>query len=689
MISYRVLVIGNPNCGKSTLFNQLTGANQKTGNFPGVTVEKHSGKISNAEKEIELIDLPGSFSLTGNSEEKKVLTRFLMQREPSDKVLFIADSTLLERSLQFFLQIADLGVPILLVLTMKDILEKRNISLSLEKLSQALGVNCFLVNAKSGEGIEEVKKYLFQEEHFHIISRKWKWDSEREKFLQSILNSFETTEKHYLEFLVLNTLKKLSGEILQEELPTVEILGKNFFEHVQKKFNEKNFLFTYEEELIQKSFYIKKVLSSVVEGSLQISLSKWEQKLDKYLLHPTWGLLFFLVLMGLVFQALFRWAEYPMNFIESCFSSLGEFVGTHLVEGPLKGLITEGVIGGVGSVMVFIPQIGFLFFFLGLLEESGYIARASFVMDKFMGRFGLSGKSFIPLLSSAACAVPSILGARTIEDKSDRMRTILVAPLITCSARYPVYILVIGTIFPEKLLFGFLDVRSLVLFALFFLGMFTAFVFALIFKKTFFKKESSYFILELPSYKLPSIRNVAYNVYLKLKDFVINTGQIILYASVILWFLANYPYNPEIQNKQESIQVSYAATVGKTIEPVIEPLGFDWKIGIAILTSFAAREVMVSTLAIIYGVEGDEPSDSLQEAMLKDINPKNQKPVWTFLTGLSVLVFYAYACQCISTLAVVRKETNSYTWPLFLFLYMTTLAYISSLLIYQIGSLFL
>ncbi|MCX7999823.1 MAG: ferrous iron transport protein B, partial [Leptospiraceae bacterium] len=288
-----------------------------------------------------------------------------------------------------------------------------------------------------------------------------------------------------------------------------------------------------------------------------------------------------------------------------------------------------------------------------------------------------------------ACAVPSILGARTIEDKSDRMRTILVAPLITCSARYPVYILVIGTIFPEKLLFGFLDVRSLVLFALFFLGMFTAFVFALIFKKTFFKKESSYFILELPSYKLPSIRNVAYNVYLKLKDFVINTGQIILYASVVLWFLANYPYNPEIQNKQESIQVSYAATLGKTIEPVIEPLGFDWKIGIAILTSFAAREVMVSTLAIIYGIEGDEPSDSLQEAMLKDINPKNQKPVWTFLTGLSVLVFYAYACQCISTLAVVRKETNSYTWPLFLFLYMTTLAYISSLLIYQIGSLFL
>lgn len=689
--NYRILVLGNPNCGKSTLFNKLTGANQKTGNFPGVTVEKHSGKLRNENQEIELIDLPGSFSLTGNSEEKKVLTRILMQREATDKVLFIMDSTLLERSLQFFFQIADLGAPILLVLTMKDILEKRNISISLKDLEHELGVKCFLINAKSGEGVEELKKYLFQEDSFKISPRKWKWEKEKEEFFREISNSFEfhENEKIFLDFLILNTLKKLSGEVLQEELPTLEILGNKFFQHVQKKFNQRNLKFTYEEELIQKSIYIKQILSRVVFGSSSIRFSKWEQKIDKYLLHPTWGLLIFLIIMGIVFQALFRWAEIPMNLIEDGFTFLGNWLGNFLPEGPLRKLIIEGVIMGVGSVMVFVPQIGFLFFFIGLLEESGYIARASFVMDKFMGRFGLSGKSFIPLLSSAACAVPSILGARAIEDKSDRMRTILVSPLITCSARYPVYILVIGTIFSEKLIFGIIDVRSLVLFCLFFLGMFTAFVFALIFKKTFFKKDSSYFILELPSYKIPSVKNVSYNVYLKLKDFVLNTGQIILFASILLWFLANYPYNPEVQNKQENIQFSYAAKIGKTIEPIIEPLGFDWKIGVAILTSFAAREVMVSTLAIIYGVEGDEPSSDLQEAMKNDINPKTQKPVWSFLTGLSVLIFYAYACQCISTLAVVRKETNSYFWPLFLFSYMTILAYLSSLFIYQVGRLFL
>ncbi len=686
---YRILVLGNPNCGKSTLFNKLTGANQKTGNFPGVTVEKHFGKIRNQTQEIELIDLPGSFSLTGNSEEKKVLTHFLMQRKPTDKVLFIMDATLLERSLQFFFQITDLGVPVLLVLTMKDILEKRNISLSLEILEKELGVKCFLINAKSGDGVNELKKYLFFEDSFQVVSRKWRWDKEKEDFFLQISNSFEFSEKIYLDFLILNTLKKLSGETLQEELPTIEILGNEFFEHVQKKFHEKKLKFTYEEELIQKSFYIKQILSKVVLGNSTVISSQFEKKIDKYLLHPTWGIIIFLFIMGLVFQFLFRWAEVPMNLIEDGFSFLSIWVGNFFPEGPLRDLIADGIITGVGSVMVFVPQIGFLFFFIGLLEESGYIARASFVMDKFMGKFGLSGKSFIPLLSSAACAVPAILGARTIEDKSDRMRTILVSPFITCSARYPVYILVIGTIFSDKLLLGVLDIRSLVLFCLFFLGMFTAFVFALIFKKTFFKKDSSYFILELPSYKRPSIRNVSYNVYLKLKDFVLSTGQIILFASILLWFLANYPYNRETQNKKESIQVSYAAKIGKTIEPVIEPLGFDWKIGVAILTSFAAREVMVSTLAIIYGIEKEEVSTDLQEEMRKDINPKTQKPVWTFLTGLSVLIFFAYACQCISTLAVVRKETNSYIWPLFLFFYMTSLAYFSSLLVYQIGRFFL
>lgn len=322
------------------------------------------------------------------------------------------------------------------------------------------------------------------------------------------------------------------------------------------------------------------------------------------------------------------------------------------------------------------------------------MARASFVMDRFMGRFGLSGKSFIPLLSSAACAVPAILGSRTIEDKNDRLTTILVSPLITCSARYPVYILLIGAIFVDEPILGILNLKGIILFLLFFLGLFTALVFALIFKKTFFKKNSTYFLLELPEYRTPSLLHVLFNVSIKVKEFLINSGTVIVYISILLWFLANYPsqkYNLDIQpseNPNQSIILhSYAADIGKAMEPMIEPLGFDWKIGISLITSFAAREVMVSTLAIIYEIEsGDENSLDLQTSMQNDINPKTGKKVWSTLTGISVLIFFAYACQCMSTLTVVRKETNSYLWPLFLFVYMTGLAYISSYLIYQIGT---
>jgi len=694
---YRILVVGNPNCGKSSLFNKLTGLNQKTGNFAGVTVEKHSGYIKSNNLELELIDLPGAFSLNGSSDEKKIVTKFLMQRQTTDKLLFVMDATLIERSLQFFFQIVDLGIPVLLVLTMKDILEKRNIPLSIKKLEQELNVKCYLVNAKTGEGVSKLKADLFKAENFKTTERKWKWDPKREEFLKEIVYSIDSENPRLVEFLVLNTFKKLSGEVLQEELPDVSILSFEINNFVKKKFLSNGLKYTYSEELIYKSFTVKNILSKCLEREYIPNESKLVKKLDTWLMHPKIGLGIFLLIMGLVFQALFSWAEIPMNFIEAMFQNLGELISKNLPEGPLSGLVSEGIIGGVGSVMVFIPQISLLFFFLGLLEESGYMARASFVMDKFMGKFGLSGKSFIPILSSAACAVPSILGTRSIEDKSDRIRTILVSPLITCSARYPVYILVIGTVFPEKTFFGFISLRSLILFGLFFLGMFTAFCFALLFKKTFFQNESSYFILEIPNYQIPSLKNVAYNVYKKVKDFVVNSGQIILFASILLWFLANYPYRDmgeewkgkETEFKEHVIKNSYAALIGQTIEPVIEPLGFDWKIGISLITSFAAREVMVSTLAIIYGVESEDSSVNLSQAMLSDINPKTGKPVWNLLTGISVLIFFAYACQCMSTLAVVRKETNSYFWPIFLFIYMGILAYLSSLAVFQIGSLFL
>jgi ferrous iron transport protein B len=413
----------------------------------------------------------------------------------------------------------------------------------------------------------------------------------------------------------------------------------------------------------------------------------FSSKFDKIILHPVFGMITFFGIMAFVFQSLFSWSEFPMQLIETSIDSLANYFQRLLPVGPFSGLVTKGIIGGVGSVLVFIPQIALLFFFIGIMEESGYLSRVAFIMDKFMGRFGLSGKSFIPLLSSAACAVPAIMSTRTIENKSDKMATILISPLITCSARYPVYILIIGAIFPKKNLLGIFSLQALILFGLFILGMVTALLFALLFKKTFFRHDSSYFLIELPSYKIPSLKNLFLSVYQNVKAFIENSGTIILYASILLWFLAYYPVAAPTEKQQipTEISKSYAAQLGKFIEPAIRPLGFDWKIGVGIISSFAAREVMVSTLAIIYGVEGDETSEDLKTSIQDDVNRDTGKKTWSLLTAISLLLFFAYASQCMSTLAVVRQETKSYFWPSFLFMYMTILAYLSSLAIYQIG----
>jgi ferrous iron transport protein B len=693
---YRVLLVGNPNCGKSTLFNTLTHLNQKTGNFSGVTVEKKMGQFANETNEIEVIDLPGSFSLNGSSEDKKALTRFLMQRNLDDKIIFVMDATLIERSLQFLFQISDLGVELILVLTMKDILTKKNLHLNIDSLKKELGIQIVIINGKTKEGIDTLKELLTDKTNFKSMNRLWKWDSHQEAFIQSILNQFQSQEIHYIRFVLENGLKRLSGESLQQDLPGLELFPEDVQVFVKNSMDKNKLNFSYQNELIHKSFSIKKIISNCIQEKQGLVTKHDFSVFDKILLHPIYGMLFFLILMGLVFQSLFSWSEAPMKLIELGFDSVSDSIKSTLPEGPFANLLADGVIKGAGAVLVFVPQISLLFFFIGLLEESGYMARASFVMDRFMGKFGLSGKSFIPLLSSAACAVPAILGSRTIEDKNDRLTTILVSPLITCSARYPVYILLIGAIFVDEPIFGVLNLKGIILFLLFFLGLFTALVFALLFKKTFFKKNSTYFLLELPEYRAPSLPQVLLNVSLKVKEFLINSGTVIVYISILLWFLANYPsqkyttdldIQPSDDLNQSIILHSYAADIGKAMEPLIEPLGFDWKIGISLITSFAAREVMVSTLAIIYEIEsGDENSLDLQTSMQNDINPKTGKKVWSTLTGISVLIFFAYACQCMSTLAVIRKETNSYLWPIFLFVYMTGLAYVSSFLIYQIGT---
>ncbi|MBK9501834.1 MAG: ferrous iron transport protein B [Leptospiraceae bacterium] len=686
--NYRCLLVGNANAGKTSIFNRLTGLSQKTGNFPGITVGIATGEIKLKDKQLEIIDLPGSFSLNANSEDKKTLTRFLINRRESDKIIFVLDAMLLERSLQFLFQIMDLGAPILLVITMKDILEKKNLSIQVDALKRELGIETLLVNAKSGSGIQELKELISQEYNFKTPSRLWTWDDKRENFLNSLLTRIETDNHHYLSFVLSNALKRISGEKLQKELPGLEEFKPEIQSFIEKELEASGLKYKYQEEVIHKSFRIKSIIGKVLTGNMENQKS-FSSKFDKIILHPVFGMITFFGIMAFVFQSLFSWSEIPMQIIESSIDSLANYFQARLPVGPFNGLVTKGIIGGVGSVLVFIPQIALLFFFIGIMEESGYLSRVAFIMDKFMGRFGLSGKSFIPLLSSAACAVPAIMSTRTIENKSDKMATILISPLITCSARYPVYILIIGAIFPKKNLLGIFSLQALVLFGLFILGMVTALLFALLFKKTFFRHDSSYFLIELPTYKIPSLKNLFLSVYQNVKAFIENSGTIILYASILLWFLAYYPVAAPTEKQQipTEISKSYAAQLGKFIEPAILPLGFDWKIGVGIISSFAAREVMVSTLAIIYGVEGDETSEDLKTSIQDDVNRDTGKKTWSLLTAISLLLFFAYASQCMSTLAVVRQETKSYFWPSFLFMYMTILAYLSSLAVYQIGTL--
>ncbi|EPG75743.1 ferrous iron transport protein B [Leptospira fainei serovar Hurstbridge str. BUT 6] len=694
--SFRILLTGNPNCGKSTLFNRLTGLRQKTGNFNGVTVEKAEGKIRLGDASIRLMDLPGAYSLGGESEDKQVTTRVLLSHKETDRILFVLDGVAVERGLQFLLQVASLKVPTLVVVTMKDALEKKGLQLDLNPLIKAFGTKFLFINPRTGEGTQELKEALFDTSSFRTPSASFAWDKKREQFLESILSHLTSSDPVALRFVVENSLKELSGEKLLTGIPGLSYLPEEARTLVTDAWKKTGLNFSYRNELVQKSFWIKKLLSRALLGK-ENATGGVLRFADRILLHPVWGLISFLAIMAFVFQMLFAWSEIPMDWIETQVGALAAFVGGLLPEGPIRSLIQEGAIGGVGAVLVFIPQISLLFFFIGIMEESGYIARASFVMDRFMGRFGLSGKSFIPLLSSAACAVPAIMGTRTIENKADRITTILVSPLITCSARYPVYILVIGTVFSDRPVFGIFQTKALVLFGLFVLGMIASMTAAFVFKKAFFLSEPSYFLMELPRYHFPSVKSLFIVVYKKIKTFLLNAGKVILSISILLWFLANYPrveeskiHNlPLHQAKSVQISESYAGRLGKAMEPILKPIGFGWKMGIGLITSFAAREVMVSTLSIIYGVQGEEAEqEDLRSALRNDKDPQTGKPVWSLASALSLLVFFAFACQCMSTLAVVKRETNSLFWPFFLFGYMTILAYISSFIVFQAGKAF-
>jgi ferrous iron transport protein B len=645
----KIALFGNPNTGKSSLFNRLTGLRQHVGNFPGVTVDKHSGFLNIGGKEVELIDFPGTYSIYPRSKDEEVVYNVISNPKDAnfpEKVIVVLDSTNLERNLLLFTQVYDLGFNTALVLNMTDVASRNGFEIHIPALQEAFpDAKIIRTNARIGTGIPELKAWMAEE----ITPRETRQETLKAK------NDFQ-------------------GQISDTNLR---------FERIQT------------------------IVSKVV--SQKPTEANFSTKLDKWLIHPVFGYLIFLTLLLIIFQTVFTLASYPMDWIDLGTSSLASWLGTIMPEGVFTSLIVDGVIPGIGGVLIFIPQIALLFFMLAILEETGYMARVVFITDKLMRPFGLNGKSVVPLLSSAACAIPGIMATRTISSWQERLTTILVAPLISCSARLPVYTLLIALVIPSKIVFGFLNLQGLVLFALYLLGIISALLVAWVIKQFFKKKELSVFLLEMPAYKSPRWGNVGIEVFEKVKIFVLDAGKIILAISIILWALASFgPGNdmeyysgkvqaPKVQTEQAvadyesqvasvKLEHSYMGHMGKFIEPVIKPLGYDWKMGISLLTSFAAREVFVGSLATIYSVHevDDNPKQLIDK--LKVQKRDDGKPTYTLASGLSLLVFYVFAMQCMATLAVVKRETKSWKWPIVQVGYMGVLAYLGAYITFIIFS---
>ena len=634
----RVALVGNPNAGKTTLFNALTGLRQKVANYPGVTVERKEGWAEIAGQPVHVLDLPGIYSLSARSPEEQIAARVLRGQDPEtgtpDVLLAIVDATNLERHLYLVSQLMDEGRPVVLALNMMDLARKRRLAIDVAVLSRELGIPVMPISASKGEGLEDLKKALISAPP--PPARRWRFSGAVEAEFQRLKGSRPAGE-------ALDALTGRSAEKLCEPGGTDWA----------------------REEIQSRYAWIREACSKAVDRRV-VEANTFTERLDAVLTHRVAGLAIFLALMLLVFQAIFSWARLPMDAIQAGVNALGSAVEARMAEGPLRSLLSDGVIQGVGAVVVFLPQILCLFLFIAILEDSGYMSRAAFLMDRLMRGVGLHGKSFIPLVSSFACAVPGIMATRTIENRKDRFATILVAPLMSCSARLPVYTLMIGAFIP-------LRYAALTMLSMYVLGMAAAFAMARLFKSTLLKGPPPPFILELPDYRMPAIRGVVLSMWDRSKQFLLRAGTVILAISVVLWALAYYP---RTEGKKAPMANSYVGRMGHWIEPAIRPLGMDWKLGVGLVTSFAAREVLVTTMSTIYGVSEDD-AKGLQAALRRDYRP---------LVGVSVMVFFVLACQCMSTLAVVRRETGGWAWPAFMFGYMTVLAWLGSFAVWQIGS---
>lgn len=756
----QIALIGNPNTGKTTIFNSLCGLRQRTGNYPGVTVEKRVGLIETNKYYAEIYDLPGLYSLRVNSNDEKityeVLTGHLLKDEQNKKkpdlILYIMDASNLKRNLYLLLQIMELNIPIFGILTMTDVAAKKGISIDMDLLKKKLNIPIIGINAKNKEDIQNLKNELVNYlENIDIKSNiiNYTRNLMPENYLKLLEFCLDKIQ-HYLNDKKINYQCTTSDIFLcltnsEEFLNLIEDLAE--IPKEQKKENKlkeelkiyisdlkKNldkFQFYSQSHLIQMRY---KIIDSILKDVIFIkktNAKNLKEKIDEVLTHKFFGLFFFIFIMALIFQSIYTWAQPLMSLIESFFNIISEKVSNSGIFSPLmESFINDGIIAGVGSVVIFVPQIAILFFFIAILEDSGYFARASFLMDKLLSWTGLNGRSFIPLISSFACAVPSIMSTRVISDDKVRKTTILISPLISCSARLPVYILFIGTFIQPK--YGAL-IAGFFLFFMHSIGLIIAFLISLIINKKILKTTDVPFVMELPDYHIPSIKNIYFRIYEAVKNFLKRAGTIIFAMSIIIWALIYFPHNEEeaekaiqpllqqlkelqkeeekdkiqgtpfperavlIQQLEEQIKKekssfhlknSYLGRLGIFIEPIFRPLGFDWKLSIGILSAFPARETIISTLGIIYNVgsDTDESNESLREKLLNEVD-QSGNPTYSFLTAISLMIFFALCAQCMSTLAIIKKELGSWKYSIYVFLYMTGLAYFLSLIVYQVGKI--
>lgn len=697
----RIALVGNPNTGKSTLFNVLTGLNQKIGNFPGVTVDKKVGYSQLPDgRTAEIVDLPGTYSLYPKSQDESIVFSVLADSSNAlvpDLVVVILDATNLKRNLLLYTQVADLKIPVIIALNMMDMAAKAGITIDIDALANSLGVPIVPISARRSEGIDKLKSAMSFANKIALQQNSIDVRSIAPQIVDGISHELNI-ENPYLALQLAHQHEHLKF-VTPEQSERIEQLEQEHGFHSQKAQGA---------ETIARYAFINDLLYDTVKTPATAHDETFSNKIDRILTHKIFGFVIFFATLLFMFQAIFSWASYPMDLIEGFFMWAQDNLKNTLPPGPLTSLLVDGVVAGLSGVLVFIPQIAILFAFISILEDTGYMARVTFMMDKLMRKVGLNGKSVVPLIGGFACAVPSIMSTRTIESWKDRMITIMVTPLVACSARLPVYTLLIALVVPDDKVWGVFTMQGLVLTAMYVFSLVSAIIVAWVFKLILKSRERGYFIMELPVYRMPRWNNVVFSMYDRSKSFVLEAGKVIIAVSIILWVLASYGpgdrfekieqkyastayafnFTPEeihTLESSEKLENSYAGVLGQFIEPAIKPLGYDWKIGIALITSFAAREVFVGTMATIYSVSGgDGDTASVLHKMRDAKNPETKKPVFTAPVAFSLMIFYAFAMQCASTVAVVYRETKSWRWPAIQFVYMTALAYVASFITYHL-----